>query len=399
MRKSTTPKAAGKTGRPPKPYPEFPLFPHASGRWAKKIRGRFEYFGSWKTDPKGESAGELWAQQRDDLLAGRRPRRVSESGVTVKLACDSFLTAKQQRVESGELTPRSFGDYKATCLRIADSFGRQRIVSDLAADDFREYRAALAKIWGPVSLNNEIGRVRVLFRWVYESGLIDRPVRYGPDFARPTQKTLRKARAAKGSRMFEAAELRRIVDTAGVAVKAMILLGVNCGLGNSDCARLESAHVDLAKSWLDFPRPKTGVPRRCPLWPETVEALNGAIAERPEPSSAADKGLVFVTKYGAAWASDESRNSPLSHEFSKLLDRLGLKQRGRNFYALRHVLETIGSEVKDQTAVDALMGHAPRGDDMGAVYRERIGDDRLRAVSDHVRKWLFPPATKKRKPR
>jgi hypothetical protein len=35
------------------------------------------------------------------------------------------------------------------------------------------------------------------------------------------------------------------------------------------------------------------------------------------------------------------------------------------------------------------MGHAPKSDDMSAVYRERIGNDRLKAVTDHVREWLF----------
>jgi len=46
-----------------KPYPEYPLFPHASGRWAKKVRGKFAYFGKIADDPKGEAALHLWLDQ------------------------------------------------------------------------------------------------------------------------------------------------------------------------------------------------------------------------------------------------------------------------------------------------------------------------------------------------
>ncbi|MHC4403043.1 MAG: hypothetical protein ACYTG0_25560 [Planctomycetota bacterium] len=65
----------------------------------------------------------------------------------------------------------------------------------------------------------------------------------------------------------------------------------------------------------------------------------------------------------------------------------GIYRSGVGFYALRYTFETIAGDSRDQIAVDHVMGH-DRGD-MASVYRERIGDDRLRAVTDHVREWLF----------
>src|SRR5262249_8239144 len=136
--------------------------------------------------------------------------------------------------------------------------------------------------------------------------------------------------------------------------------------------------LDLEGGWANYHRPKTGITRRCPLWPETVEALKASIERRPEPKAEGHARLGFVTKYGLPWGKDVA-DSPVTKETRKLLDALGIDG-SRNFYALRHTFETIGGEAKDQVAVDAIMGHAR--DDMASVYRERISDERLKAVAD-----------------
>ena len=377
--------------RPDKPRPDFPLFPHRNGRWAKKVRGKFCYFGKWADDPKGEAAVTLWLDQKDDLLAGRTPR-ASRDGLTVRDLCNRFLTAKEQQRDAGDITPRSFADYFATCKRLVDSFGANRLVGDLAVDDFEALRSSLAKQYGVHRLGNEVQRTRVVCKYALDAGLIDKPIRVGPTFKKPATRIMRAHRQQNGNRMFEAAELRSIIDTADQPLKAMILLGINCGFGNHDCGTLPKSALDLKTGWVTFPRPKTASERRCPLWPETVKALKEAIAMRPKQTGATDDTLAFITKYGGSWAKDTSTN-PVSQEMRKVLVALKLHRPGVGFYALRHTFETIAGESRDQVAVNHIMGHADAS--MAGVYRERISNERLRDATNHVRKWLFPKGKKK----
>ncbi len=371
-----------RTPKPSKPYPEFPFFPHATGRWAKKIRGRLVYFGPW-ADPEG--ALNKYLAEKDALHAGRKPREEVSGGVTIRDLCNRFLHAKEDLRDNGEITARSWADYKRTTDRIVAEFGKTRVLSDVASDDFELLRKRLARTLGPVALGNAIQRVRSVFKFAYDAGMIAAPVRFGPGFKRPAKKVIRKARAAKGAMMFEAAELKRMIAKAGQPLKAMILLGINCGFGNADCGTLPIAAVDLAKGWIDYPRPKTGVPRRCPLWPETVKALKEACVERPRPAATEFAELSFLTQRGNSWYKDDSDN-PMSKETAKLLKKLGLDGH-RNFYTLRHTFRTIADESKDQPAVDFIMGH--ESPHMASVYRERIGDERLKAVTEYVRRWIF----------
>jgi integrase len=364
------------------------LFPHATRRWAKKIRGKLHYFGRWEN---AEAALKKYQDQRDDLHAGRTPR-VQGDGLTVRDLLNRFLTAKKQLVDSGELAARTFADYKVTCDHVSGIFGLTRRVEDLASDDFEKLRAQTAKSYGPVALGNEVQRVRSVFKYAFDAGLIDKPIRYGPLFKRPGRKVLRKARHAKGARMFEAAPLRKMLAAAGPQLQAMILLGINCGFGNADVGTLPVSALDLAGGWVSYPRPQTGIPRRCPLWPETIAALRAVLDTRATPRDAAHADLVFLTKQRGSWWKD-SPDNPVSKETAKLLQELGIHRKGLNFYALRHTFETIAGASRDQVAVDHIMGHVR--DDMASVYREKIGDERLKAVTDHVRAWLFPKVDKK----
>lgn len=65
-------------------------------------------------------------------------------------------------------------------------------------------------------------------------------------------------------------EVLRLINAADVHLRAMIFLGLNCGFGNTDVANPPQSAVDLETGRIDFPRPKTEIPRRIPLWPETV---------------------------------------------------------------------------------------------------------------------------------
>lgn len=397
--KSTKSKRASKASN------DLPLTPHPRGYWCKKVRGKLHYFGRIADDTDGQKALNLWLDQKDDLLAGRTPR-VSGDALTVADLCNRFLSSKLHKLQAGELSPRSFADAKMTAARIVRVFGDKRLVDDLAADDFAELRRDIAKTRNPESVGNEINRIRGVFKFGTDNHLIEKAVRYGSEFKRPNRRVLRRVRNERAKKFLEADEIRQMIDGANVQLRAMILLGVNAGLGNSDVANLPKDAIDLQAGWLDFPRPKTGVDRRCPLWPETVDAIKAWLTVRPEPKDPAHGHLLFLTaKTRSTWAVDQRVNlaetdmkklatqclnkidSPVSKEVRKLLNKLGITRRGVSFYSLRHVFETIGGESRDQVAVDWIMGHADES--MAARYREKVSDDRLLAVVNHVRGWLF----------
>jgi integrase len=398
--------------RPKKPYPDFPLTPHASGAWQKKIRGKIHYFGKWARRVNGKlvrvegdgwkEALELYKAQADDLHAGRTPR-VKSDGLTVADLCNHFLTAKVRQQDARELTARTLMEYRQTTDLLVAAFGKTRLVDDLAGDDFGRLRAQMAERWGPVRLGNAITRVKSVFKYALDNALLERVPRYGSEFKKPGKAVLRRHRAQNGERMLEADQIRALVNGAlvvgeggpelvrpGAQLRAMILLGVNCGFGNNDVATLPLSALDLGRGWIDYPRPKTGIARRCGLWPETAAALREVIATRPDHPVDGAKGLVFVTSRGTSWIHFTPKGGRIDNvtiHFTNLLRALGIHRDGLGFYTLRHVFRTVADAARDPVAIDLIMGHTDPS--MGGHYRERVEDSRLQAVAEYVRRWLF----------
>jgi len=357
---------------------------------------------------------QTYLRQAPDLHAGReaRPPTLSADGVTVKQVVNHYLTFQIRRAESNEIGFQWFENCRTVLENFTQFVGTGRLVSDLRPDDFQRYRQRLAAQGlagrgglGVHALNRAVTVVRGMLKYAYEVDLLKFPVKLGKSFARPSATLKRKSQQAcelaNGKRLFDANAITKLINAAEDPLRAMILLGINGGFGNIDCARLPISAVDWDHAIIRFPRPKTGIERVVPMWPKTLAALRMTLEQRPEPAEGAYSGLLFLTRDGKPWIrenllrTDEGNvkglaiGNSIRNKFGALLSKLGLKRKGIGFYTLRHTFRTWADEVRDQHAIHRIMGHTIPG--MSGIYVEEISLDRLRAVVEHVRQKLFPP--------
>lgn len=371
--------------KPEKPRKDFPLYAHPKGKWAKTIRGKKFYFGTWE-DP--DAALSEYLKCREDLERGHDPRRHAEPLLTVRRACNLFLEAKEAKRDAGELSGRMFQEYFGIGKRLVEFFGPNRGVDTLEPADFQRFRKELAKRLGVHRLRNEIVYTKSLFKWLYDTREIEHPIVFGPELRPPSPKVARKHKREQGDLSFSADEIKAILAESGVHLKAMILLGINCAFGSEDCSQLRLDEVDLDEGWIDNQRPKTEVERRCPLWPETINAMRESFQNRPEPANDAHSTRWFLKPGGTEWVTQSPHVDTVARKFTRAANDARCKRKGVGFYSLRRTFATIASETEMPISVGLIMGHADQS--MGAKYRQKPPtDENLRAVAAQVRNWLY----------
>lgn len=388
---------------PKRKVERFPLtLHHSTGQWSKCFtlpsgRRKTVYFGT-----ESDAALEKYLKEKEDWQAGRNPREVATTAATAVTLADlvnAFLSRSKGRVALGEISPVTFADHLWVGQRMVEHLGRNRDPSKLTPDDFAKFRTSIATKYAPARLNKTITASRMIFKWGHESELIHLP-RFGPDFKIAGKRLARSHKAATGAKLLTAEEIKALLKHADAQMTAIVLLGLNAGLGNADIAGLPISSLDLVSGVLDFPRPKSGVARRSPLWPETVAALQRLLPmRRPRPET---EHLVFVNSRGSALLTvmpAGHRVDQVTTAFRKLATEAGIYRPRMGFYWLRHCTQTIGDEARDPLATAHIMGHSDGT--IGGHYREQISDERLQRVTDHLRTWLFggEMRTAKRKPR
>jgi integrase len=304
-----------------------------------------------------------------------------------------FLDAKEINVQSGEMEYPTWKAYESFGNRMIRVFGASALVESLGPDDFQRLRKDLQTTHKSLaSINGDIGKIKAFFNWAGPGsngqGYIDRLPRFGSLFKRPSKSALEREREEQGGRVFRAEQIQTLLATAPPKLKAMILLGINCGYGNTDCAKLPLGKLDLDGGWANFARTKNAIRRRNPLWPETVEALRVVRASRKSPSDTKYASRVFITKY-----SQPFRACALGYEFEKLAVKVGMTREEADFYDLRRTCASIGLQMNDDEAMRTILGHKRLAADMLGVYnRLSVADARLLVVTDYIHDWLFTSA-------
>ena len=392
-------KAKSVRRKPNKPQADFPLFPHTRGYWCKKIKGKQWNFGPW-ADP--DAALQKYLDEKDIILAGRDRRAVGAAatgeGLTVQGACNYFLTAKEADTESGRLSPRTFKEYLDECKLICAAFGKITHVESLAPPDFQLLRKSYPKSWGIKTVDGHITRSKTVFKYVYENGMIERPVNFGNGFKRAPKKLHDRMRqqkkAERGTLEYSRNDINLILKNTSGWMKACTLLGIQAGFGNDDCARLTVNVISFDTGWIDYGRGKTGEDRRFPMWPETATAIKEAMLKRRVPKDEANEDLCFLTSHGQPLKHEilnengsYNRTDNVGVSFVKLLRKLGIHRPDLSFYSLRRTFATVAQDAGDAEAKNYVMGHSDSS--MPGLYRQRMSSKRIQKVVKCVHDWLY----------
>ncbi|UCG56778.1 MAG: site-specific integrase, partial [Phycisphaerales bacterium] len=252
--------------------------------------------------------------------------------------------------------------------------GKGRRIKGISTLDLQNYKRKLQNAYGSAHRPNlYIGVMKAMFHWARRNEILDNA---------PNIDAISNGKVVPQERFtFDSEQITKLLSVADVKMRAMIWLGLNCGFGCTDCARLKWKHLDFENGRVQLARNKTGVPRNLPLWPETTDAL------RKVPRSGQ---LVFYTAEGHPWTrtlvktevdgtSKYTTVNAVTSMFARLLKKARiLARKGTGFYTLRRTAATLAARSGDPFAAQRLLGHVDLA--MATRYVQDVSEQTDRVI-------------------
>jgi len=357
---------------------KFPLTLHPTGQYCKKIKGKLYYFG---TDKK--IALQRYLEQASHLHAGRQHKTTSsKDDITIGNLCNLYLEHQNSKVQFEQLTADHHRDQLKSLRMLVLFLGQHRLLSEISTLDLQNFKKKLLKSYSSAHrVNLNIGIMKAMFHWARKNEVVENI---------PNIDAISKVKVVQKDRpTFSAKQIEKLLNAADAQMKAMVLLGLNCGFGCTDCAQLTWRDIDLESTRVRLPRNKTGIARNLPLWPETVHALT-ALPRRGD--------LIFYTRRGNPCVRTTSSvgkdgivkytsDNYIAKKFSKLKKAADIKtEKGVGFYTLRRTAATLAARSGDPFAVQKLLGHADLK--MATTYVQDVSEQ-TDLVVNNVRKLII----------
>ena len=269
--------------------------------------------------------------------------------LTAKELANRFLAAQQANWRNPHNTLRSYRDWLGRFLKDHSKLK----IDDFTVEMFAAWKMSLRKRkYAPESINHYLSAVRSMFVFAEETGILER----SPRLKRVKNEPPKRA-GTRDIPLYMPEQIASLLENADSQLRAMLLLGLNCGFGPKDMHDL--TWEDISEDRITLPRSKTGVSQTFLLWPETRQALDFMRQERAERidrlakrgRERSDNGQIFVTRYWKPWSKDS-----VAEQFRKLCDRSGVPCYG--IYRLRHCSSTAMSLVATPHVHRRFMRHA-----------------------------------------
>jgi integrase len=398
-----------------------------TGQWYKTIDSKPQYFGKVEN---ADEAADRYLEFMQDRAAGRASAKtIKAKGCRVDEGLDHWFEESLKDHKAGLMSASRLDEVHRVGRIILEHVCPTDRLPDVPAVSWMRLHRALARR-APRTWEKYSGTVRTFLKHCYEHDLVPSPVKLPSKFRGPAdgeQDVWDDTHKRQVGTLSAEDIVRALWTTAETthkltvttkrqggktstwtqtqtysnfpAIRAAILLGINCGFSQAEIASLRVENVDLENRCISLRRNKVGKKKIiAALWEETAEALL-------EPLAGRTSGLVFRTASGGpvvttGLSEASGGTSKIRQDYIAVWWKQACrvaKVEHKPFSYFRKTFRTVADTCRDKEAVETVMGHNPNNVAEGYVLGRDFG--RLVAVADHVKDWLAgetdgaPPAS------